>query len=118
MTNPEDKALRFRITTRKGETFTGEVQGSGGVLGAGMMHLPRPSREVTELSRLRRIARSYAKTGGPLLIYEPEPGCVCVFPDGSGYHQPRHHVSISGASIELEKPRPGTTANLLEGIGF
>ena len=77
---------RFRFVG-EGLDVVGPVQGNGGL--------------VPSLARLEQQQR-WAAEGLPLGVYEPEPGCVCVFPDYNGSHNGRRvNVPIARVRIEL-----------------
>lgn len=82
----------FRVTTPDGTTLVGPIRGSGGMLpadSAGLEVLARESRR--------------AKAGKLLLIYEPKPGCIAVFPDaGRESEGAEVAVPLAGARIEIE----------------
>lgn len=87
-------AIKFRITTTDGRTVVGPVQGSGGLVGAGLSHCAPRKARAAALARLRAWV---AGTG---------PETATVFPDYSaeGNGEPVV-VAIRGASVELARPR-------------
>ncbi|HEY1956738.1 MAG TPA: hypothetical protein VGH28_14055 [Polyangiaceae bacterium] len=81
-------ATRFRIRTTSGAIVEGPVQGSGGV--------------IASIARLHAAQRC-AVAGRPTGLYEPESGCVAVYPEFNAWsNAPTSEtiVSLVGAAIE------------------
>ena len=72
------RSFRFRITTKDGLVFFGQVHGCGGVIAA-----------ESDRQRERQLARLLAEIGVAglgrnLRIFEPKPGHCRMYLDGSG----------------------------------
>lgn len=96
--------VRFRIVTADGKVHVGAVQGCGGTVSG--RHALR--RMWVEIGR--------ATEGDPLGIFEPQPGCCCLYPGYSAFgNGPRQHVPLAGATVsqltERENARIGRMAN-------
>lgn len=83
---------RYRFELPNGRVIVGAVQGNGGVLRQG----------TNGLARLL-LAKQRVQQGREIALYEPEPGCVLVFPDYSAEGNGREElVPLKDAKISLE----------------
>lgn len=78
-------AKRFTFTAKDGRSITGVVQGTGGY--------------VQSLYRLK-LAQEWAKAGKSLNIYEPKPGCICVYPEFNAFDNGRR-VTVDLREVEI-----------------
>ena len=72
--------VRFRVTMPNGRIIVGPIHGSGGMSGSGALHAGLSFAQKHALAAIRQAQR-LARRGRRTHVYEPEPGCVAVYPD-------------------------------------
>lgn len=96
--------LRFRATLADGRVLEGPVQGYGGKLGTGALHAGFSAARREALRRLAFAKRMLAR-GRALPMYEPEPGCVAIYPDYSAESDGEPVVvPVKGTAWHVVKP--------------
>jgi hypothetical protein len=76
--------VRFRVKLADGRVLVGPIQGRGGEIGNSTAHLsPRKRADIAQarIDALQRRAERGAAIGS--VAFEPEPGCVALYPDWS-----------------------------------
>lgn len=74
--------VRIKATLADGRSFEGPIQGSGGKLGSGALHagyVHAVNEAMKRLAGATRLAARGRSTG----IFEPESGCVAIYPEFS-----------------------------------
>jgi len=75
--------IRFKAELRDGSVVVGPIRGNAGMVGDGIVRVLGES-EARWLATLRiDIAKNRVKESRPTGLYEPEPGCVAIYPDYS-----------------------------------